>query len=313
MRSSQLFVACLAVVAALGGCGTSSTSSTSSSPCSSDWASPTHQVVKVQPPTPAKTITASHHLACGTTVTVAQSGTTDLYFSGMKLNCELDRLNLPGSQPGILVSRVPTYAYFFRLRYGEVLCTIISTSAHGKVLCGGNRYGTIGNGIVMWQGQAQAKAACNFDPAFMVAVRAGSVRVIDPAGKHYMIRSGFQLSYNFSTHHSTVTPVVFSARDRAVFIAQARATGLPQFPQAITFISRPPLSAVAGGTYTVTVAASSGDPVALSIAAPSASVCSISSYTVTFNAAGLCVIDASQAGDAEYQAAPPARQEVKVG
>lgn len=311
MRPSQLFGACLAAVAVLGGCGTSATSSTTSSPCSSDSASPTNQVVKVQPPTPAKTISASQALACGTTVTVAQSGTTDLYFSGMQLYCGYDRVNLPGSQPGTLVSRDPTYAYFFRLVDGEVFCTVTST-AHGKALCG-SRHATIGNGSVMWQGPVQWTASCVFDPAFMVAVRAGSVRVIDPAGTPHLIRSGFQLSYNFSTHQSTVTPVVFSARDLAVFIAQAQARNLPRLPQAITFISRPPPSPVRGGTYTVMVAASSGDPVSLSIASPSTSVCSISGNTVTFKAAGLCVIAASQAGDAEYQAAPPAQQGVKVG
>lgn len=88
---------------------------------------------------------------------------------------------------------------------------------------------------------------------------------------------------------------------------------LPGLRQAITFISKPPLSAAPKGTYTVIVAASSGNPVSLSIASTSASVCSISGYTVTFSAVGLCVIDASQAGDAEDQAAPPAQQQMKVG
>jgi hypothetical protein len=269
-------------------------------------------VVKIQPPTPAETISASHHLACGTTVTVATSGTTsgttDLYFNGMELTCQLDRSNLGGSRPGRLVSRDPSNAYFFRLISGRVFCSH-SASAHGQALCG-SRYAAIGNGTVMWQGQVQWEASCDFDPAFMVAVRAGKVRVIDPAGNPYTLGSGFELKYNSSTRMSNVTPVVFSASDRAVFIAQAQAMKLPRLRQSIT-LSPVPSGQVRGSSYTVTVRASSGDPVVL--ATPSTAVCSISGNTVTFNAPGPCVIEASQAGDAEYRAAPPVQTVVKVG
>jgi hypothetical protein len=273
-----------------------------------------HQVVKVQPPNhPAQAVFTSKPLACNTIVTVAYSGTTGLSFSSKQLICQLDRINLVGTpQKGTLVSRNPTNAFFFRLESGRIFCTHNSATS-GKALCGA-KIATIPPGYVNVEGQLQLNANCIWnDPAFIVAVRVGSVRVIDPAGKGYVVRSGSQLSYNFSTRMSTVTPVVFSASDRAVFIAQARVMKLPRLPQAITFISGPPPKATPGHTYTVMVAASSGNPVQLSIASSSASVCSISSYTVTFNAVGLCVIDASQAGDAEYQAAPPARQEVKVG
>jgi hypothetical protein len=41
-------------------------------------------------------------------------------------------------------------------------------------------------------------------------------------------------------------------------------------------------------------------------------VCSVSGSTVTFNEAGSCVIDANQAGNAKYQAAPKAQQTVTV-
>ena len=55
-----------------------------------------------------------------------------------------------------------------------------------------------------------------------------------------------------------------------------------------------------------------GNPVILSIDPGSASVCSITGSSVTFNNPGSCVIDANQAGTAKYQAAPPAQQTITV-
>ena len=86
-----------------------------------------------------------------------------------------------------------------------------------------------------------------------------------------------------------------------------------QAAQAITFTSTPPASPVVGGTYSVSAAGGgSGNPVAVTIDASSASVCSISGPVVTFNAAGSCVVDANQAGNADYHAAPQAQQTVTV-
>jgi hypothetical protein len=86
-------------------------------------------------------------------------------------------------------------------------------------------------------------------------------------------------------------------------------------PQAITFTSTPPSPGVVGGTYTVTASGGgSGNPVKFSIGSGNGSVCSISSSgsTVTFTGPGSCVIDANQAGNATYQAAPQAQQTVTV-
>jgi len=84
--------------------------------------------------------------------------------------------------------------------------------------------------------------------------------------------------------------------------------------QTITFASTAPGGAVvAGPTYTVTATASSGLPVAFTIDASAASVCSITGSTVSFIGAGTCVIDANQAGDANYNAAPQAQQSFAVG
>nr|WP_171026259.1 putative Ig domain-containing protein [Mesorhizobium comanense] len=86
--------------------------------------------------------------------------------------------------------------------------------------------------------------------------------------------------------------------------------------QTITFTSTPPspvhihspdyvVSATGGG---------SGEPVLFSIDASSgAGVCSISGSTVSFlSVAGICVVNANQAGNAQYAAAPQAQQTISV-
>ena len=84
--------------------------------------------------------------------------------------------------------------------------------------------------------------------------------------------------------------------------------------QTITFTSTAPTGATVGGpTYNVTATASSGLTVTFTIDAAASSVCSISGSTVSFIAAGTCVIDANQAGNANYNAAPQAQQSFAVG
>jgi hypothetical protein len=84
--------------------------------------------------------------------------------------------------------------------------------------------------------------------------------------------------------------------------------------QTISFTSTPPVGAVVGGpTYTVTATATSGLPVTFSIDPSASAVCTISGSTVSFIGAGTCVIDANQAGNANYNAAPQAQQSFPVG
>jgi virginiamycin B lyase len=80
--------------------------------------------------------------------------------------------------------------------------------------------------------------------------------------------------------------------------------------QTISFTSTPPASPPLGSTYAVSATATSGLSVTFTIS--TTSVCSISGSTVTFNHAGSCVIDANQAGNAGYQAAPQAQQAITV-
>ena len=86
--------------------------------------------------------------------------------------------------------------------------------------------------------------------------------------------------------------------------------------QAVAFTSTPPNPAVFGGTYAPTATGgASGNPVLFSIDASSdAGVCSLNAAgtTVSFTGAGTCVIDANQAGDADYDAAAQQEQSFTV-
>jgi hypothetical protein len=79
--------------------------------------------------------------------------------------------------------------------------------------------------------------------------------------------------------------------------------------QTINFTSPAPESATVGGpTYQVTATGGgSGKAVTFTIDPTSSSVCTISEATVSFTGAGTCTVDANQAGDSEYAAAPAAQ------
>jgi hypothetical protein len=87
--------------------------------------------------------------------------------------------------------------------------------------------------------------------------------------------------------------------------------------QLITFTSSPPSTATVGGpTYTVAATGgASGNPVTFTIDAASSSVCSLSgsTSTVSFAGPGTCTIDADQAGNSNYDAAPQMQQSFAVG
>jgi hypothetical protein len=84
--------------------------------------------------------------------------------------------------------------------------------------------------------------------------------------------------------------------------------------QVITFTSSVPSSPTVGGTYTVTATGgASGNPVTFSIDATStAGACSITGSTVSLTGVGTCVIDANQAGNTNYTAAPEVHQSLSI-
>jgi hypothetical protein len=84
-------------------------------------------------------------------------------------------------------------------------------------------------------------------------------------------------------------------------------------PQVITFTSSAPKPGVVGTTYAPTAqGGASNEPVILTRDPTSGSACSFSEGTFKFETPGTCVIDANQAGTAEFAAAPQVQQTVEV-
>jgi hypothetical protein len=84
--------------------------------------------------------------------------------------------------------------------------------------------------------------------------------------------------------------------------------------QTIAFTSPAPAATVGGPTYAPSATGGgSGNAVTLTIDGSSSSVCSISGGAVSFTGAGSCIIDANQAGNANYNAASQVQQTVTVG
>ena len=116
----------------------------------------------------------------------------------------------------------------------------------------------------------------------------------------------------FSSETDFTKPHIFSAP----FLVSSNSDDGGESPgggggQTVSFLSSAPSGAKAGGSYTPTLASGgSGNPVVLSIASGG---CSLSGSAVDFTAAGPCVINADQAGNTDYFAAPTASQTVNVG
>ncbi|ARU04509.1 hypothetical protein CCO03_07310 [Comamonas serinivorans] len=88
--------------------------------------------------------------------------------------------------------------------------------------------------------------------------------------------------------------------------------GVPLTPQTITFTSTAPAATV-GSTYAVTATGGgSGNPVVFSIDPASDAVCTVNGSTVSFIGVGDCTIQANQAGNATFEAAPQVQQVVTV-
>ncbi|MCU1658771.1 MAG: autotransporter beta-domain protein, partial [Pseudonocardiales bacterium] len=92
-------------------------------------------------------------------------------------------------------------------------------------------------------------------------------------------------------------------------VAQTIAVG--KAAQAITFTSPPPAAPIVGDSYPVAATGGgSGQPVRFSSGSPA--ICTVTGSSVKFIAAGTCVVDANQAGDATYNPAPQLAQIITV-
>jgi hypothetical protein len=123
------------------------------------------------------------------------------------------------------------------------------------------------------------------------------------------------------------TTVTYTAAGNCVIDANQAGTGTyaaaPQVQQTITVNGIPqsisltaPASGTARGSATLSATGGgSGNPVVFSADPASAKVCTVSGTngtTVTYTAAGSCVIDANQAGTGTYAAAPQVQQTITV-
>lgn len=87
---------------------------------------------------------------------------------------------------------------------------------------------------------------------------------------------------------------------------------ISKWAQTITLSSTAPTTATVGSTYTLTGTASSSLAIAYTIDSTTTSICSISNGVVTFNALGTCKVNANQAGNSSYLAAPQVQQSAIV-
>ena len=89
-------------------------------------------------------------------------------------------------------------------------------------------------------------------------------------------------------------------------------TTRPKPTQSISFPA-PASGTASGSAHLSAVGGGSGNPVVFSVDASSGpGVCTVSGSTVTYTAAGNCVIDANQAGNASYTAAPQVQRTITV-
>ena len=82
--------------------------------------------------------------------------------------------------------------------------------------------------------------------------------------------------------------------------------------QSVAFTSTAPVAPASGTSYIPSATATSGLVVALSIDPSTINACSISAGTVTFVTGGNCIINANQAGSANYNAAAQVSQSIAV-
>lgn len=318
MRPSRLFtLAAFAAVLSACASGTTPHSTPQTSPASTPACQSTTDtvarvgtagVVDVQPPNASQqAVTTITPLRCSTRVRVASNASAELrYASGATATCQFWQDD-PAHKVASLISRDQPND-FFTLGEGEVVCTWPPSSPHGTVrLCDG--------GTLLINGTFGGSTTCNPDPLLRVAVLRGSVGIIVP-GLNTVIEARRELDYNLSTQQFQVVAANFSATEVAVLDAQALEAGLAitLAPQTITFTSVPPASPVIGAQYTVTAqGGGSGYPVTFAIDPSSGKICVLSGgQTVTFLSAGTCIIDATQAGNLQFEAAPQAQQSITV-
>jgi large repetitive protein len=169
--------------------------------------------------------------------------------------------------------------------------TVTGISPDGGSTAGGTAVSITGTGLAGATGVTFGSV-----PGQITADSNTQVTVISPPG----------------TGTATVTVTTPTGTSPATAAGLYTYTARPKHTQSISFTA--PASATAGGSATLSASGGrSGNPVVLSVDSSSgAGVCTLSGSTVTYAAAGSCVIDANQAGNATYAAAPQAQHTITV-
>jgi hypothetical protein len=159
---------------------------------------------------------------------------------------------------------------------------------------------------VQWQSCPASASSCAAGSAAWVAVPAATSMTL--------VLSATTLSMDGTKYRAAF---INSAGTATTGSATLTVTPLSQ---AVTFTSAPPGAPSVGLTYVVSASGgSSGKAVVFSVdattagAGTGAAACTVSDSTVTFRHAGSCVVDADQAGDDQYAAAPTVQQVISVG
>ena len=125
--------------------------------------------------------------------------------------------------------------------------------------------------------------------------------------------SGTQITVTSPPGKGTVTLTVTTPAGTSPVTAVGRYayTTRPKLTQSISFTA--PASGTAGGSAALSATGGPGNPVVFSVdPASGPGVCTVSGTTVTYTAAGNCVIDANQAGTGRYAAAPQVQRTITV-
>ncbi|MBN8727675.1 MAG: choice-of-anchor J domain-containing protein [Xanthomonadales bacterium] len=171
----------------------------------------------------------------------------------------------------------------------------------------------------------QGSQTITFPPQTAQTYSSGGTFAIDPPAT---ASSGLAVSYASQTSSvctiSGSTVSILSAGSCMIEASQAgdanymaapavtRVITIDQASQTITFPSQADQTYSSGGTFAIDPPATASSGLAVSYSSQTESVCTISGSTVSILSAGSCMIEASQAGDANYMAAPAVTQAITI-
>ncbi len=127
------------------------------------------------------------------------------------------------------------------------------------------------------------------------------------------VTNGFDVAY-LGAGTCTLVPSVTAGLNDAGAVGAPKSFPILPASQSIIFSSAAPVNPTVGSSYVISATGGgSGNPVTFSLDGTSnASACAVVNSVVAFTGTGLCVVDANQAGDSDYAAAPPAVEEFSV-